>query len=345
MKRTLLAGAMALAAFAAVADDETVAAGGAEAEGLPVDQVSVAPMRVFAALPLCRHIEGGASVRAAGGEWKPAAEGKFYPLGTSFRAEEGGTLSVEFGPGACVTVADGSAFGTRPQALGEKSRTLVLSRGTIALKLPDNLPEGAFFVVAPCFTVRNPAGESTITYTEKGDGDETVILCRTGSLAVDGRHFAIPAMGAADEVKIRASHDNLFTSLYGVGGNYVVRLDQGMCTREDITDEGERKTVVEKGSLDWHLSPRTKVVINRSVPAVGARMSVHTMTFDAAGVLQNERAFSEGRAEVNSGELVVKTVDGEELAKKAAALTETTAAPANAEDTPATAADATSDKE
>ena len=344
MKRTLLTGAMALAAFAVVAEDETAAAVGAETEGLPVVQANAASARVFTALPLCRRIGGSASVRKAGGEWEPAVEGKFYPLGTSFRAEEGGTLSVAFGTGSFVTIADGSEFGTRPQALGEKSRTLVLTRGTVTLKLPDNLPEGLFAVAAPDFTIRNPAGESAITYTDKGDGDETVVLCRTGSLTINGRHFDIPAMRAADEVKIRTSHDNLFTSLYGASGNYVVRLDQGVCTREDITDEGERKTVVEKGFLDWHLSPRTKVIINRSVPAVGERMSVHTMTFDAAGVLQNERAFSEGRAEVNSGELVVKAVNGEELAKKAAELTETTAAAADTEDASATDADAASDE-
>ena len=74
-------------------------------------------------------------------------------------------------------------------------------------------------------------------------------------------------------------------------------------------------------------------------------MSVHTMTFDAAGVLQNERAFSEGRAEVNSGELVRKAVNGEDLAKKAAELTETTAAAADTEDAAATDVDTTSNEE
>ena len=89
------------------------------------------------------------------------------------------------------------------------------------------------------------------------------------------------------------------------------------------------------GTLAWHLSPRTQVIINRSVPAIGERMSVHTMTFDAAGKMQNERAFSEDCAEVNSGELVAKAkVSGEELAKRAAEVTETSAA-TDTEDAPA----------
>ena len=345
MKRLIASIAAMSAACALFADDETEVSVDAEMEGLPAVQTNEAPMRVFTVLPLCRRIEGRASVRKPGGEWEPALEGKFYPLGTSFRAEEGGTLSVAFGRTSFVTVENGSEFGTRAQGLGEKSRTLVLARGSIALRLPDNLPEGVFFVTAPGFTVKNPAGESAITYADKGDGDEAVILCRTGSLAVEGRHFDIPVMRAADELKIRTSHDNLFTSLYGTSGNYIVKIDQGMCTHEDINDEGERTVVVEKGFLDWHLSPRTKVVINRSVPAIGERMSVHTMTFDAAGVLQNERAFSEGRAEVNSGELVMKAVNGEDLAKKAADLTETTAAAADTEDAAATDVDTTSNEE
>lgn len=211
--------------------------------------------------------------------------------------------------------------------LGTAARTIVLVRGTINLKLPDNLPEGMFFLTAPGFTIKNPAGVSVITYEDKGDGDEATVLCKTGSLGIEGRHFDIPSMRAADEVRIRTSRDHLFTSLYGTSGNYVVNLDQGMCTRQEFDDDGQQKDIVEKGTLAWHLSPRTQVIINRSVPALGERMSVHTMTFDAAGVMQNERAFSEGRAEVNSGELVAKEkVSGEELAKRAAEVTETTAA-------------------
>ena len=173
-----------------------------------------------------------------------------------------------------------------------------------------------------------------ITYEDKGDGDEAKVRCKTGSLGVEGRHFDIPTMRAADEVKIRTSRDHLFTSLYGTTGNYVVNLDQGLCTREEFDDEGHVKAIVEKGNLAWHLSPRTQVIINRSVPAIGERMSVHTMTFDAAGALQNERAFSEGRAEVNTGELVAKKKKTEELAKRAAEMTETSAA-TDVEDAPA----------
>ena len=334
MKRWALAVVAMTVAFALFAEEaETTEETSTEA--VAVVKTNAVPMKAFTSLPLCRRIEGSASVRKPGGDWERAEEGRFYPLGSSYRAEKGGTLDIAFGSGSIATIADGSEFGTRLQTIGTASRTIVLVRGTIELKLPDNLPEGMFFLAAPGFMVKNPAGVSVIVYEDKGDGDEAKILCKTGSLGLEGRHFDIPAMRAADEVRIRTSRDHLFTSLYGTSGNYVVNLDQGMCTREEFDDEGAMKTVVEKGNLAWHLSPRTQVIINRSVPALGERMSVHTMTFDAAGVLQNERAFSEGRAEVNSGELVVKEkASGEELAKRAAEVTETTAA-TDTEDAPA----------
>jgi hypothetical protein len=141
-------------------------------------------------------------------------------------------------------------------------------------------------------------------------------------------------MRAADEVVITSEHDYLVTILEGTSGDYVVRLDQGVHAGMEVDEAGGMKEVVTNDVLDWHLSPKTKVVINRAVPAVGERMAVHTMAFDAAGELQSDRIFCEGRAEINSGELVVKAVGGDELAKRAAEAAETTEE-APAEDVPA----------
>jgi hypothetical protein len=56
-------------------------------------------------------------------------------------------------------------------------------------------------------------------------------------------------------------------------------------------------------------------------------MSVAVITFDAAGEMSNFRAFSEGRAEVNSGEQVVKAADAkaESNADAASDVTESAA--------------------
>ena len=337
MNKLLMSLALVLTLSVALAQDEVSV--------LPAAATNEPLAKTYTTLPLCRRVEHGAFARKPGGEWQAAEEGKFYPFGTSFRAENGGLLVVAFGAGATVKVADGSEFGTRQQKIGVESRTISLVRGTVEVKLPDNLSEGLFFVTAPGFVVKNPAGESRFDYDDKGDGDEAVIRCVTGSLAVDGRHFSIPSMRAANELKIRTSKDHLSTILYGTSGDYAVKLDQGLMAREEFDDEGKVKTVIEKSELEWHLTPFTKIVINRSVPAIGERMSVHTMAFDASGERKSERSFCEGRAEVNSGELVPKDkISGEDLAKRAAEMTETTAA-ADAEDISETTEESASTEE
>ncbi|MBR2838926.1 MAG: hypothetical protein IKE55_09095 [Kiritimatiellae bacterium] len=326
IEKTLSALAASMLAAAAFAQD-AAPAGGAEADEVPAVP-KAAPASAFTALPFCREAEGEAEILKLGAtEWEPVEEGRFYPLGSVYRTRPGGKLVLAFGPESTAMISGNSSFATRRQTLGEKTRGIVLVYGTVDLALPGNMREGAFFVSAPGFSVKNPAGESKYVYETVGDGDKATVRCVTGSLAVEGRHFDIPAMRAADEVVIRTSHDHLVTFLYGTSGDYVVKLDQGVHNKEEINDDGQVVTTVEKRTTDWHLSPKTKVIINRCLPSIGERMSVHTMAFDAAGERQSECYFCEGRAEVNSGELVAKDkLTGEELAKRAAEATTDSAA-------------------
>jgi len=325
MKRVMFA--VLVAASVAVAEEE-------EEKAAPQADAAVQPAKAevkasFMTLPLCRLVEGGAFVRRAGAtEWTEAEEGRFYPLGTSFRTTENGRLTVTFSVDSSVSISGDSEFATRAQALGMPSRTIVLVRGTVELHLADNLPEGAFFVSAPGFSVKNPAGESRYVYEDVGDGDKVTVFCRTGSLSVEGRHFEIPAMRSANEVVIRTSRDQLSTFLYGTSGDYTVKLDKNVRMKEEIGDDGQVKRTEEREFAEFRLSPATKVVINRSLPAIGARMSAYIMAFDAAGERQGEGiCVCEGRAEINAGDLVAKEkVDGGELAKRAAEATETTTA-------------------
>ena len=327
MKSPVLVTAVALVSSALWAQEaEQAASADAATTASPAADRKVA----FTALALCRSVEGEAEVCRPGGDWAAAEEGRFYPLGSSYRTGKDGRLVVSFGGDSSATIADRAEFGTRAQPLGEKSRTVVLVRGLLSLKLADNLPEGAFFVTAPGFTVKNPAGESRYDYVDMGDGDKVTVRCVTGSLAVEGRHFSIPVMRSANEVVIRTSRDHLSTFLFGTSGDYVVKLDKDVRQREEFGDDGKMKLTESREFAEFHLSPATKVVINRSVPAVGERMSAFIMAFDAAGKPVGEGIrLCEGRAELNSGELVAKEkVDSEELAKHAAEATETTEAAA-----------------
>ena len=337
-KTAVVALAASLAAWYVVAQDGDAApAEEAPASGDGAQTQAAQPTKPessFTTLPFCRIVEPPVEVKKPGGEWTAAEEGRFYPLGTSYRTHKGGRLVLSFGRRSTATISGEASFSTRMQPIGNPSRTLVLVYGDVALNLAENMPEGAFFVAAPGFMVRNLAGESRYSYETTPNGDRARVRCVTGALALSGRHFDIAAMHAADEVVITSEHDFLVTMLEGTSGDYVVKLDQGVRAGTEVDESGSLKEVVTNDSLDWHLSPKTKVVINRAAPAIGERLAVHTMAFDAVGELQSDRIFCEGRAEINSGELVVKKSDGEDLAKRAAEAAETT------EEVPAEAAPA-----
>ena len=271
----------------------------------------------FFTLPKVHRLVGVAEVLKPGyAEWAQAEEGRFYPLGTQFRTVgKESRMTVQLGRESSVVVGGDASFGTRQQGLEEKSRAIVLSGGVIGVKLPRNLPEGLLTVTAPGFSVVNPAGESRYRYRKTGDGDRADVRCVTGSLSVEGRHFKILSMRAANEVCIQTSEDLLFTGIYGTRGDYVCKLDQGLVK---VTDVETQASHIEPKYLEWKISPQTAVRIQRAVPKLGKDMSVSVMTFDAAGTLKNRCAFAENHFEITSGELAPSSKGGQaDLVKKA----------------------------
>ena len=323
-----LAVAAAVSGFCAFAqeiedvdDEETSASAESSEEDVAIDiggqlhRPKVEPQH-FYTLPKVHRLVGVAEVLKPGyAEWAQAEEGRFYPLGTQFRTVgKESRMTVQLGRESSVVVGGDASFGTRQQGLEEKSRAIVLSGGVIGVKLPRNLPEGLLTVTAPGFSVVNPAGESRYRYRKTGDGDRADVRCVTGSLAVEGRHFKILSMRAANEVCIQTSEDLLFTGIYGTRGDYVCKLDQGLVK---VTDVETQASHIEPKYLEWKISPQTAVRIQRAVPRLGKDMSVSVMTFDAAGNLKNRCAFAEKRSNVNSGELVVTTTAIKDADRKA----------------------------
>ena len=320
--KTVSVSLLALCACAPLARANEDAA--ADAAALPAVPKK-APVSPFTLLPFCRDCEGAAEVQRPGQDWEPVEDGKFYPLGSAFRTR-GGKLTLAFGKDASATVEGTASFATRAQPFGEKTRTLILGEGTLTLKLPENLPEGAFFVTAADFTVKNPAGESRYTLDKTPYGERAVVRCVTGTMGLSGRHFEIPHMRAANEVVLRGEHDHLVTVLENTSGDYVVKLDQGVRLEAQVAEDGSSTQKSVASTAEIKLSPKMKVNIHRAVPAVGERMSVFVIAFDAAGNPMGPGvSFCEGRAEVNSGTLVTKKeTEADALAKKAAEAAETT---------------------
>lgn len=281
---------------------------------------------VFFTLPVCQRVQVGAEVlKPSAQTWAPIEEGRFYPLGSTFRAAKGGSLTVAIGKGATATIEDGSSFAMRAQPLGVKTRTLILTGGEVLLSLPTDLAPGLVTVTSGSLSVVNPAGKSKYSLKQTGDGVDLTVRCVTGTMEVKGRHYAIPAMRAADEFRVRSSRDDLETVLYGKSGDFIVRLDRGTILKDEIQDNGTIKHVASAETLEWHLSVATHVQINRAVPAIGERLGVTMMTFDAAGTMKNHFAFAEGLGEVNTGELVESTEEPDDAAKNADVTTDSAA--------------------
>lgn len=308
----------------AESDEEAPQADAEKTETKAAKKVSLE--KPFHLMPLCRLLEGEGEVRRPGAAgWTPIEEGRFYPLGSSYRTlGPASRMAIQFGEGSEILLSGGASFVTIKQSLGEKSRAIALDSGVITVKLPRGLGPGMFSVTAPGFTAENLEGDSRYTYRRTGDGDEAVVRCVTGTMSLGGRHFSIAKMSAANELKIRTSQDNLFTGLYGNSGDIVVKLDQGLVAVQDFET---KEFTDEQRFLEWHLSPKTAVRIHRAVPAIGEKMSVAVMTFDTNGELQNRCAFAEGRSEINSGEegAGVLAKQEEDAAKKAAEAAETIA--------------------
>ena len=158
----------------------------------------------------------------------------------------------------------------------------------------------------PNFTAKDMAGESTHELVPSGDGNEAIVHVITGMLALEGAHYTVARMSAADRVRIRTTGDALFTSLRGEAGDYKVTLDQGVTTYRDPIS-GAVSNQIRR--LDFSLTPQCAIKLFRKRSEVGGRMVVSVMTFDPAGEMRNRFTFAEGLASVNFGEEVVRIQD------------------------------------
>ena len=311
MRKVSFQAVLAVTAFSVSAVFAPVCAQDAEAPAAPAAEDGLPPSppeaKPFTALFKCVRVKGAVQVlKPNASEWTEAAEGRFYPLGTALRtkSDAGVPASAEFsfGPESSLKMEGAAEVVTRPVEIGEPTRTLELKSGRVLLNLPRTLKEGLFFVTAPFFTCSNLAGESLFEYQALGDGDEVAVRCVTGTMTLEGRHFKIARMAAANQVRIRSTGDDLFSWLRGESGDSKGTLDQGMIVEKNF-ETGEEKDVPK--TLEFTLSPRCAIKIFRRRSPVGGNMLVSTMTFDASGEIKNRCAFAEGRSNVNSGELVI----------------------------------------
>ena len=292
--------------FAVMAQEEGSAEGASQQENAPIAKPAANHFHMLVKLSRCDENVFVKFPRQ--NDFNKAAEGKFYPNGSTFRisATEANPVVFEFGPESFVKVTGNAEFTTRESALSEKSRALMMVSGAVSVSLPRTMPTGLFSVLYPNFSAKDLAGESYHELSPSGDGDEAFVRVVTGMLAIEGNHFKVARMSAADRVCIRTTGEALFTSLRGEAGDYKVTLDQGVSMYRDPIS-GETKEQVK--TLDYSLTPQCAIKIFRKRATVGGRIAVSVMTFDAAGEMRNRYTFAEGTSKINFGEEVIRVQD------------------------------------
>lgn len=315
MKTTATIASAAVFAFCAEAQDDASAPAG---DDVAATDGALAPVKTedkfFYPLMRCRDLEGPVQVlRPRDSDWMDAEEGRYYPLGSIVRvmgdAKTKASVRFEFGTKSHVVASGDVEFATREIKIGDVARTLVLRKGRVDVKLPLQLKEGLFSVEAPHFKCESLAGESWFVYAPAVGGDAVTVRCVTGTMSVSGRHFKFPRLVAANQIRITTSSNGLHSEIVGESGDCKAVLDQGILAERNF-ETGEMEEKVK--SLDFTLSPRCRIDIARAKSRVGGRMVVSMMTFNSAGDMKNRVAFAEGRANVNSGELVVSTKAAED---------------------------------
>lgn len=322
MKNLLIIGVASVVPFAALYANEEQTEGNDEAQAAVVDTAQKqSEPKYFYTLPQCSYANGLVEVLLPGQkEWQAAEIGRHYPFTTVFRsATPSSKIKISFGKTVHVLMNGVGSFSTKNEEIGAKTRTVVLGEGKIKLLLPQNIRSGYFFVSAPGFKAADLSGESEYTRKVFGDGDEVLIKCISGSIDVVGRHYTLSKMQAQSSVRIRTSHDILFSRIEGVTGDTLAKIDQGLF---EVKNYETGTSTIEQKFLDWKVSPQTNIRIHRAKSASSENISVTAMTFDASGVMCNCASFVENRYEINSGEIAPKA--REKKAEEAKAVQEDT---------------------
>ena len=187
---------------------ENAADGEKPAEAAAVVGTSAGKEFRFNPLMRLKEVSGGVvEMRGSEGEeWTASVQGRYYPFGSEVRFTGDGSADasavLEMGPNALIKLSDGSRFATRKIEIGEKTRTVMPVAGIVGLDMPRSLKDGLITVATPDFVCSNIAGESRFECRESVEGRDVVVRVITGSLVLEGRHYKILRMGAANQVRI-----------------------------------------------------------------------------------------------------------------------------------------------
>ncbi len=261
-------------------------------------QVAPKPETKFASLVRVVNIHGLCEVNNPDvGSFKPASHNKAYPLGTTFRTGAGSSCFLVFSSEDSAELAENSEViitGKTQDGIICESLTAKLITGTFKTSLRDNLKGSTFNINTPNADVKNMTGRGEYSLSVE-DGNEVFEAATiTGISSIEGPHYSIPSLQAANTVNITTSPNRSFSRLTSVSGDFTIVLPNG--TEEPV---------------NFGMSPKAIVKIWREAAPVGGRTVVSALVVSPTGMARHRFAYAEGREALITGELVQSEQDME----------------------------------
>ncbi|MDA3926721.1 MAG: hypothetical protein PF904_18705 [Kiritimatiellae bacterium] len=255
-------------------------------------QVEVSDMK-FANLVRVINIQGICEVNNPDlGEFKQAKHNKAYPMGSIFRTGANSKCILIFSAADSAIVTANSELMVTACKKTCQSLTLKLITGEIQTTLRDNLSDGSFSVNTPNCDIINISGRGSYTLGTEEGNEILKASTITGTARVEGPHYTIPALQAANKVNITTDPNRSFSRLTSVSGDFAIELSNG--TEEPII---------------YKMSPKALVKIWRESAPVGGRTIVSTLVVSPTGMARHRFAYAEGRKVLKTGELVKQESD------------------------------------
>ena len=201
------------------------------------------------------------------GSYAAAVEGKVYPLGTQFRTGADSLATLIFSSQESVQLSSSSEVLVSAPEGNPDGRVVRLLAGRIKTYLRENLPEGSFCIELPNAVSTNVEGRGEYALSGDANGETLLIKTITGAARIEGPHYQIPALRAANTVDIQTSADRSFSRLTSVSGDFAIILNKG-----------------EEEPVNYGMSPKAVVKIWRENAPVGGRPVIAALVVSPTGI-------------------------------------------------------------
>jgi hypothetical protein len=286
-RRFLMIGICAVTALLSAKAQETEAVASIT-PAAPTDDQGRPPEVKFSNLVRAVNIQGTCEVNNPDlGQFTTVKHNKAYPMGSIYRTGPGSSCILLFSAEDSAVVEENSEIMVTAGENNDQNLTLKLIAGEVKTTLRDNLPAGSFSINTPNCEILNMSGRGSYSRTMESENEVLKASTITGTARVEGPHYTIPALQAANKVNITTAPNRSFSHLTSISGDFAIELSNG-------NDE----------PVIFSMSPKAVVKIWRENAPVGGRTIISTLVVSPTGMARHRFAYAEGRQNLKTGELV-----------------------------------------